>query len=339
LETGDYLLAPERIWSEYEGAPGGTSLPVMFGELFSQQLFNWQEFAVAHMAMKGAWLREITTGPHTVLIQFNQGRTNSVTAALDAEAVHKRSCFLCPHQLPAAQKAVLYRRNMLILVNPFPIFSPHYTVVHVNHEPQDLSGHLGALLSLSHDLGPAFTVFYNGPRCGASAPDHHHFQVGPAGIIPAEKAWETAAMEILRTDREGLSFGVLRLLGRIALFLEGMVPDALEAFLRRLIAVMGEVMGSAEEPMLNLLCMQKDGKWLLLLFPRRKHRPEAYYREGEKGVLVTPGAVEMGGLLITIREEDFLKMSPVLVEEIYREVSLPPELSEEIVRQVREEWA
>jgi hypothetical protein len=94
-------------------------------------------------------------------------------------------------------------------------------------------------------------------------------------------------------------------------------------------------MGGAEEPMLNLICMQKDGKLRLLLFPRRKHRPEAYYREGEKSVLVTPGAVEMGGLLITIREEDFLKMTPVLAEEIYGDVSLPPELIEEIVRHVR----
>jgi len=339
LETGDYLLAPERIWSEYDGVPGGISLPAMCGELFSQQIFNWQEFAVAHMAMKGAWLRELTSGPHTLLVQFNQGRTISATAALGAETVSKRPCFLCVHHLPAAQKAVLYRKSFLILVNPFPIFSPHYTVVNVNHEPQELAGHLGALLALSHDLGPAFTVFYNGPRCGASAPDHHHFQVCPAGMIPAEKAWEAAGRDILPMDREGLSFGVLRLPGRISLVMEGSVPDALEAFLRRLIVTMGEVMGSAEEPMLNLICMQKDGKLRLLLFPRRKHRPEAYYREGEKSVLVTPGAVEMGGLLITIREEDFLKMTPVLAEEIYGDVSLPPELIEEIVRHVRRDRA
>lgn len=335
MKTSDYELTPDRIWSEFDGAPGGTSLVSMCGELFSQQLFNWQEFALAHMDMKGAWLREITSEQHTLLVQFNQGRTVSATAALDAETIRNRPCFLCAHHLPAAQKAVLYRKTFLILVNPHPIFSPHYTVVHVNHEPQELEGHLGALLALAHDLGPAFTVFYNGPRCGASAPDHHHFQVCPAGMMPVEKVWEEVEREILCADREGVSFGVLRLPGRNALFIEGRVPETLEAFLKRLIGAMGEVLGSAEEPMLNLLCTQKEGRWRLLVFPRRKHRPDAYYREGEGSVLVTPGAVEMGGLLITIREEDFLKMTSALAEEIYREVSLPPEMIEEIVNHMK----
>ena len=333
--TSDYEFTPERIWSEYDGAPGGTSLPSMCGELFSQQLFNWQEFAVAHMNMKGAWLREITSGSHTMLVQFNQGRTVSATAALDADTIRRRPCFLCEYHLPAAQKAVLYGQNFLILVNPYPIFSPHYTVVNVNHEPQELAGHLGALLSLAHDLGPAFTVFYNGPRCGASAPDHHHFQVCPAGMMPVEKAWEEEEREILIADRDGLSFGVLRLPGRTALFVEGNVSETLEAFLKRLIGAMGEVMGSEEEPMLNLFCTKKEGRWRLLIFPRRKHRPDAYYREGKDSVLVTPGAVEMGGLLITIREDDFLKMTPALAEEIYREVSLPTEVIEEIVNRMK----
>ncbi|MCX5829878.1 MAG: DUF4922 domain-containing protein [Deltaproteobacteria bacterium] len=335
MKTSDYLLMPDRIWSEYDGAPGGTSLASTCGELFSQQLFNWQEFAVAHMSMKGAWFREITSGQHTMLVQFNQGRTVSATAALDAETIRNRPCFLCVYHLPAAQKAVLYRKTFLILVNPYPIFSPHYTVVHVNHEPQELERHLGALLALAHDLGPAFMVFYNGPRCGASAPDHHHFQVCPSGMLPIEKDWEEGEREILCADREDVSFGVLRLPGRNALFMEGSVPETLEAFLKRLIGAMGEVMGSAEEPMLNLFCKQKEGRWQLLVFPRRKHRPDAYYREGKGSVLVTPGAVEMGGLLITIREDDFLKMTPALAEEIYREVSLPPEVIEEIVNRMK----
>jgi hypothetical protein len=307
----------------------------MCGELFSQQLFNWQEFAVAHMAMKGAWLREITSGPHTMLVQFNQGRTVSATAALDEKTIRNRPCFLCVHHLPAAQKAVLYRKNFLILVNPYPIFAPHFTVVHVNHEPQELTGHLDVLLALAQDLGDSFTVFYNGPRCGASAPDHHHFQVCPAGMIPAEKAWEEGERDILHAGVEGLSFGVLKLPGRNALFMEGSAPGDLEAFLKRLVGAMGEVMGTGEEPMVNLICTRKGGRWRLLLFPRRKHRPDAYYREGEESVLVTPGAVEMGGLLITIREADFLKITPALAEEIYQEVSLPAGMIEEIVNRMK----
>jgi hypothetical protein len=307
----------------------------MCSELFSQQIFNWQEFAAAHMAMKGAWLREITSGPHRLLVQFNQGRTGSATADLGESAVRNRPCFLCVQNLPAAQKAVLYRKNFLVLVNPYPIFAPHFTVAHVNHEPQELIGHVGALLSLSHDLGESFSVFYNGPRCGASAPDHHHFQVCPADTIPVEKAWDEGERDIMLTDTGGLSFGVLRLLGRIALFMEGGDSVALEAFLKRLVAVMGEALDTGEEPMLNIICKHKGGRWRLLLFPRRKHRPDAYFREGEGSVLVTPGTVEMGGLLITIREEDFLKITPALAEDIYREVSLAAEVIEEIAARMK----
>jgi hypothetical protein len=326
---------PDRIWSEFNGDLDGASLAAMCRELFSQQICNWQEFAVAHMDLKGVRFREISSCPHALLVQFNQGRTVSATATLDAETIRNRPCFLCLNHSPAAQKAVLYRKSFLILLNPHPIFSPHYTVVYVNHEPQRLEGHVGALLALAHDLGPDFTVFYNGPRCGASAPDHHHFQVCPAGIMPVEKAWEEVERKILCVDREDFSFGVLRLPGRDALYMEGSSPETLATFLKRLIGAMGEIMGGAEEPMLNLLCTKKEGRWRLLVFPRRKHRPDVYYRDGEGSVLVTPGAVEMGGLLITIREEDFLKMTPALAEEIYREVSLPPEMIEEVVNKLK----
>jgi hypothetical protein len=305
----------------------------MCGELFAQQIFNWQEFAVAHMAMKGAWIREITSGPHTLLVQFNQGRTVSATAALDEETVRNRPCFLCHHRLPAAQKGVLYRQTFLILVNPHPIFSPHYTVVHVQHVPQELEGYIGGLLALARDLGPAFTVFYNGPRCGASAPDHHHFQVCPAGMMPVEKAWDEVEREVMRTEGD-LSFGVMRLPGRSALFMEGSSADDLAAFVKRVAGAMREVLGSAEEPMLNLVCTEQDGRLRLIIFPRRKHRPDAYFREGEGSVLVTPGAVEMGGVLITVREEDFLKMNASLAGEIYGEVSHPDGIIDAIVGRI-----
>ena len=330
-------VAPEQIWGEFNGVPGETSLSRRCGELFAQQLFNWQEFAAAHVEMNGAWLRELTAGGHTVLVQYNPGRSVSATAAVDAAAVRRRPCFLCHYRLPAAQQAVRYRAEFLILVNPHPIFSPHFTVAHIRHLPQRLADHAGALLILAEDLGGDFTVFYNGPRCGASAPDHHHFQVCPAGALPVEKEWEGGS-GILTGNRAEVNFGVWNLPGRSAVVMEGSDREALVALLKELIAALGTATGSGEEePLLNLLATCRGGRWRLLLFPRRKHRPDAYYREGDDALLVTPGAVEMGGLMITVREGDFLRMSAALAGEIYAEVSLPAEEVEEIVARLRRE--
>ena len=189
----------------------------------------------------------------------------------------------------------------------------------------------GSLLTLTRDLGDGLTVFYNGPRCGASAPDHHHFQVCPAGTIPVEKLWEENGGK-RRELAGGVSLGIREMPGRTVLAMEGGNQAAVADALVRLLPMLGRAAESDSdaEPMLILLCHYQDKRWRLLLFPRRRHRPAAYYREGEEAVLVTPGAVEMGGLLITVREEDFLKMNFALAEEIYREVALEGETVEKI---------
>jgi len=333
LTVIDDDVAPEQIWSEFAGIPGEPSLDRRCGELFAQQLFNWQEFAAAHVEMNGAWLREMTAGGHPLLAQYNPGRSVSATAAVDAAAVRRRPCFLCHYRLPAAQQAVRYRGDFLILVNPRPIFSPHFTVAHVRHLPQRLTDHAGALLTLARDLGSGFTVFYNGPRCGASAPDHHHFQVCPAGAAPVEKEWETGRVN-LTGHRPGVKFGVWNLPGRSIVVMEGPDAETLTALLMDFIAALGTATDSGEEePLLNLLAGYRNGRWRLFIFPRRKHRPDAYYRAGEEALLVTPGTVEMSGIMITVREGDFLKMSAGLAVEIYEEVSLPgPVVNDLIVK-------
>jgi len=324
-------VAPELIWSEFTGKPGEPSLARRCGELFAQQLYNWQEFAAAHMEMNGAWLRELNAAGHTLLVQYNPGRSVSATAVVDAATVRRRPCFLCHYRLPAAQQAVRYRGEFLILVNPRPIFSPHFTVAHVRHLPQRLADHVGTLLTLAKDLGNDFTVFYNGSRCGASAPDHHHFQICPAGAVPVEKEWE-AGSRIMNGNRPGVKFGVWNLPGRSAVVMEGPDREALAALFTELIAALGTATDSGEEePLLNLLATHREGRWRLFLFPRRKHRPDAYYREGDDALLVTPGAVEMGGVIITVREGDFLRMTAPLAVEIYGEVSLHAEEVGEII--------
>ena len=324
-------VAPELIWSEFTGMPGEPSLARRCGELFAQQLYNWQEFAAAHMEMNGAWLRELNAAGHPLLVQYNPGRSVSATAAVDASSVRRRPCFLCPDRLPSAQQAVRYRGDFLVLVNPRPIFSPHFTVAHVRHLPQRLTDHIGTLLILAKDLGNDFTVFYNGPRCGASAPDHQHFQVCPADAVPVEKEWVKG--RVIRTGkRDGVDFGLWDLPGRSAVVMEGRDGEAVAAFLGELISALGSGGDHGEEePLFNLLATHREGRWRLFLFPRRKHRPDAYYREGDDALLVTPGAVEMGGVIITVREGDFLRMTAPLTVEIYGEVSLLADEVDEII--------
>jgi len=330
-------ILPERISAVYEGLPGEPALARLCGELFSRQMFTWQDFAAAHLDLNGAWLREFSAGGHTVLVQYNPGRSVSALAVVDAAAVGDRPCFLCAAHLPAAQAAVRYRDDFLILVNPHPIFSPHFTVAHVRHLPQRLADHGGVLLRLAKDLGPDFTVFYNGPRCGASAPDHHHFQVCPSGAMPVEKEWEAAGLT-LPVSRAGIACGCWHLPGRSVVVMEGDDPAAIVSLLTRFLQGRGRAgaVGDDAEPMCNLLCTCRGGRWRLFLFPRRKHRPDAYYREGPDALLVTPGAVEMGGLIITVRENDFLKLDADRALAIYREVAVEPEEVAEIAADLRD---
>ena len=259
-------------------------------------------------------------------------------AAVGEEPSTPRPCFLCLDHLPQGQKGILYRGEHLILCNPMPVFFPHFTVSHLNHREQRIEEQIDSFLRLIADLGSGWAVLYNGARCGASAPDHLHYQLVPSGQMPIEK-------EILEKERRALLTPVgtsslyrLKGLGREVVVLEGTDSIGVGDTFRRFLSALRKTLHTAEEPMINVAGYGthdkgSQGRWRLLIFPRRKHRPEAFFRKGEERLVISPGVIDMGGVFVAPMERDFERLNTTLVEGIYQEVSLEERVVEKAIGQ------
>ena len=176
-------------------------------------------------------------------------------------------------------------------------------------------------LRLAEDFGPRMIVFYNGPRCGASAPDHLHFQAAPAGLLPVEKELREPGIRAETRKRGGAVIWRAAGIGRGVVVIEGGCAADVTAAFGAVMGALRRTVSAEDEPMMNVFCTHSGECWRLMIFPRLKHRPAAYYREGEGRLFVSPGAVEMGGVFVTHREEDFQALDPGLIGEIFREVA------------------
>ena len=275
--------------------------------------------------------RNISCGGFSVLLQHNPGRIKSSLAEVGEKDRKQRQCFLCLDHLPEGQRGILYRSEYLILCNPMPVFSSHLTISHLEHRPQAISERMDIFLQLMIDYGSGWTIFYNGPKCGASAPDHLHFQAAPSGQFPNEKEIEEARRLTLVTRVEGVPLIVLREAGREVVMLEGDAPNEVSAAFRRFLRALKRVLVRDEEPMMNIVGNYHEKQWRLVIFPRRKHRPDIFFREGDARVVVSPGVIDMGGVLITPSRKDFDRLDAVAIASIYREVSLEGKIVERAI--------
>ncbi len=315
----------------FEGRADAPALVDLAEALLKRQKEEWRDLSAGYAALTTVRTREIHGRGWRVVVQFNPRRIVSSGAKLDPETVRQRPCFLCPDHRPPEQQAIAYRNDWLILCNPMPIFPGHLTIANRSHLAQSLPEHIETFLRLAADFGPGTTLFYNGPRAGASAPDHLHFQAAPAGWIPAETEVCAPGRRAGVRHRSGVTIYRTAELGRGTLVVEGGEADAVATAVREAIAALGRFTPSTGEPQLNLLGRHTGEGWRLILFPRRKHRPAAYFREGDQGLLISPGAVDMGGVLITPREVDFWKLTAELVSEIYREVAFDDAMAEALL--------
>ena len=248
--------------------------------------------------------------------------SRAALADVGEKNANERRCFLCLDHLPEGQKGILYRSEYLILCNPMPVFSSHFTVSHLDHRLQAIAEHIDTFLQLMADFGSGWTVLYNGPKCGASAPDHLHFQAAPSGQMPIEKEIREEKRLTLMTQVDGVLLYRVRDLGREVIILEGDDPMAVGSAFKGFLNALKKVLLIDEEPMMNIAGFYEERKWRLVIFPRRKHRPDAFFKEGDARVVVSPGVIDMGGVLITPVEKDFERLDAAAVEGIYGEVSL-----------------
>ena len=291
--------------------------------------------------------KQLTVGDWALKVQFNKARIRSSAAKVDAASIAKRPCFLCKKNRPPTQQAIDYQGRYELLQNPFPIFPEHLTVPTYEHTPQCMTGRFADMLALAKDL-PAYTIFYNGPRCGASAPDHMHFQAGSRHFMPIEKQWQSrigahlavegkARLHLMEdAPRNTLLMIADKAEDAVVLFenitkaLNKITNDSATPFsppLRDTSHQAGEEIHPSNlegeqdgEPRLNVLTYFEGGQWFTFVFPRTKHRPSCYFAEGEEQMVISPASVDMGGVFITAREQDFQRITTGDVEKIFQEV-------------------
>ncbi len=319
-KTGRSPLLHQKTYAVFE--EGKKNLPGICLELLLEQRKSWQDLREGYESLKNVRERNLSCGRFSVRLQYNPGRIRSSLAGVGEGKADELRCFLCLDRLPEGQKGILYRSEYLILCNPMPVFPYHLIVSHLDHRLQAIAEPIDLFLRLLGDFGADWTVLYNGPKCGASAPDHLHFHASPSGQIPIEKEIRRENSIPLTKQVEGVRLYRLSDLGREVIILEGEDPIAVESAFRVLLKALKRVLLIDEEPMMNIAGFQKERKWCVVIFPRRKHRPEAFSREGDARVVVSPGVIDMGGLLITPVEKDFERLDGAVVESIYREVSL-----------------
>ena len=287
-------------------------------KFLTEQLADWETARNNYAALAGVQVRELNVCGVRYKVQFNPARIVSSGAKVDAKSIQERKCFLCPANLPAQQKGIPFGGHYQILVNPFPIFPRHLTIPDLNHTPQRIEGRLEDMMELARQLTD-FTIFYNGPRCGASAPDHAHFQAGNRGFMPIEADWKNQIAGRI-ADYGKATLYYLNDQPRTTLVIQSSdmaSANHLFSLICRLLPEQPE-----GEPMLNLLAMYDEGVSTLFVFPRAKHRPACYTAEGDARLLSSPASVDLGGVFITPVEADFHKISPAIMEQILSEVCL-----------------
>ena len=324
-----------KTFAAYDGEEASGPLARLYLRLMDEQKRTWPALRRAQAALRTTVDREIRCSGFFVRVQHNPGRIGSTLARVREGATDGRPCFLCPSHLPSEQRGILYRGCWMILPNPMPVFPFHSTVAHVRHQPQGISGNMAAFLGMVSDFGDGWVVLYNGPKCGASAPDHLHFQVIPSGLLPVETdVWSPGRLVPLRTDRGNALFRAASL-GRQAVVLVGDDPEATAETFQDFLGALKEALSLPDEPMINIVGYRKEGRLVLVVFPRRKHRPDAFFRAGDDRILLSPAVVEMAGVLVTPSEADFKGLDARKVENLFGEVSLEGELLDKALQAMR----
>jgi ATP adenylyltransferase/5',5'''-P-1,P-4-tetraphosphate phosphorylase II len=299
--------------------------------LGGQQSATWPMLRDAVAGLARVEYKRLRARGSEVLAQFNPQRIVSTAAKVDAATIKQRPCFLCSENLPPEERGIEFGADFVALYNPFPVLPRHLVITSRLHIPQTVGGNFGTLLDLALDLGGEFFVLYNGAACGASAPDHLHFQAcerKSLPIIPEIETWERRDARFCASTMSN-EFGVetfaLKEYRLNALIARGIDRAALIDWFERTLKLLAEVTGAESEPMINLVVTRRgDGGagWTVIVFPRDKHRPDRYFAEGDAKLTVSPAAIDLAGVLVVPQPDHFRKITSRDVEEIYAEVTL-----------------
>jgi len=284
-------------------------------ELFERQARAWPQLAKGIEGLASAKTRQVRVDWFDIFVRHIPHRVGSTTAPVDRESVTKRPCFLCAGNLPPEEEGVRFGEDFTIYCNPFPIVERHLTIAHKEHSSQRIANQFGNMLDLAAAL-PGYFVVYNGPECGASAPDHMHFQAGSRSLFPIEH------------DTAGISGLTLPNYRRNVFLFRGRERSALIDRMDRAIELLAQATRKRPEPLVNLAVFHERDQWITYLFPRGKHRPGVFY-SGE--LTVSPASIDLCGIFVVPIAHDFEKITGDAIAAIFREVTLPDDRFQEVV--------
>ncbi len=322
--------------SKLSGFLSGNSKSEKVSALLKEQISSWALAKKNYQELGDIKKKIFDFESFKIVVQFNPGRMISSSAKVDAKSIKERPCFLCSNSLPNEQKGLKCDDKYLLLVNPFPIFEKHFTIPHIEHIPQEILPNFSSMLSIAKKLGDNYSLFYNGPKCGASAPDHMHFQASPKNEMPIEQEINSLinCSEVVLKNDLVLVYSISNYLRNFFL-IESDNNIAVQHEFTKLYSSIQKVNGVDNEPLLNII-VSFDKVWRVFIFPRKAHRPKEYFLEGSKKILLSPAAVDFGGLLITPRKEDFNKIEKEDIINIFEQTSVEEKLVQKIIEKYKE---
>ncbi|MBR0181323.1 MAG: DUF4922 domain-containing protein [Prevotella sp.] len=301
---------------------------------FNRQLEKWEAARQRYHDLRGSKTRELVVGSSSIQVQWNPARMVSTGAKIDNKTIAERPCFLCEQNRPKEQIKKDIDGQYELLVNPFPILPQHFTIPSLKHQPQRILNSYGEIHKLLEEY-PEMMVFYNGPQCGASAPDHAHFQAGTCGVLPLQMSWKRLSSNLTKivsiNDHEDIS--LIEDYHCTALLIRSRSQYGDEQLFRRLYDALPDM---DPEPMMNIVAWRRDEDFLSVVFPRTKHRPDCYYAEGDEQYIISPGALDMAGLIITPRQEDFDRLTPEKALSILNEITLSGDALQQVIDRLQD---
>ncbi len=288
-------------------------LPERIDDLLKHQRKHWRQFGEGETALGTMRSKQFVRAGARIVVQSNPGRRASVHAKVNPDSVSRRPCFLCAENIPPDERGLGYD-DLILLPNPHPILPRHLTVPARDHLPQKLVGRVETFVDLAAAIGSDMLVLYNGARCGASAPDHFHFQACSAVGVPLleEVTEKTVTDEITPIT----SFS------RRALVFKSSDARRTVALINTSLETLSSFENDGEEPLFNMISVYRSGFFMVYLFPRAKHRPDCYFATGDSRISVSPGSLEMAGIVVVADPEHYERVDELTVLAIFDEVTV-----------------
>lgn len=308
------------------GAPVRLDLETI-NNLVEVQLGLWPDAAQRYLQLGETQRKPLEMGDLPMALQLNPARIVSTAADTSKEGIAGRACFLCAANRPMEQICGEWMHGWDLCINPFPILPIHFTIIAREHRPQDRPPFEMAAMA---EAAPHLAIFFNGAKGGASAPDHLHLQ----GVLKSELPLLDVAEKNHPSSHAGFIDSSAFSLDIPFQFVSAVIPPDRSGaeMLKKISSAFGiDNEGSHDAGLINVFYwMGADGYLRAIVVPRRSHRPHHYFLEGDDRIVVAPGAIDMTGLMITPRKEDFERLDAPTVREIYSEVAFADRLPEEI---------